>query len=182
MISTERLILRDWRATDLDPFAALNADPEVMRHFRAPLSRAESDSFADRIRARLAEDGWGLWATEVAASGEFIGFIGLAAPRFQAHFTPAVEVGWRLRRDAWGLGYAPEGARAALDFAFDELGLTEVVSITVPDNVKSRRVMQKLGMSYDHADDFDNPTVPVGDPLRRNVLYRLTREQHQRHA
>ena len=178
---TERLILRDWREADLEPFADLNADPEVMRHFRAPLSRSESDGFADRIKTRLAQDGWGLWAAEVTATGQFIGFIGLAAPRFEAHFTPAVEVGWRLRRDAWGHGFAPEGARAALDFAFDDLALDEVVSITVPDNAKSRRVMHKLGMTYDPADDFENPTMPEGHPLRPNVLYRLTRDQHRRH-
>jgi ribosomal-protein-alanine N-acetyltransferase len=179
VIRTERLILREWTESDLAPFAALNADPDVMAHFRAPLSRDESDAFAHRIRQRMAQDGWGLWAAEVVATGRFIGFIGLARPNFEAHFTPAVEVGWRLSRDAWGHGYAPEGARAALDVAFTELGLDEVVSITVPDNAKSRRVMEKLGMTYDPADHFDNPTVPADSPLRRNVLYRL-RADHYR--
>jgi RimJ/RimL family protein N-acetyltransferase len=179
MIRTQRLILREWRDSDLELFAAMNADQDVMAHFRAPLSRAESDTFAERIRARLAEDGWGLWAAEVIDKGVFIGFIGLAAPRFEAHFTPAVEVGWRLSRDSWGRGLAPEGARAVLDFAFDDLGLDEVVSITVPDNRKSRRVMEKLRMTYDPADDFENPTLPVGHPLRPNVLYRITSDQHR---
>jgi RimJ/RimL family protein N-acetyltransferase len=182
VIRTERLVLRDWQEDDLEPFAALNADPNVMRHLRGPLTRTDSDAFAARIRTRLAEDGWGLWAAEVTATGQFVGFIGLAAPRFEAHFTPAVEVGWRLQRDAWGHGYAPEGARAVLDFAFDELDLSEVVSITVPDNTKSRRVMQKLGMTYDAIDDFENPTLPEGHPLRPSVLYRLTRDQHRRHS
>ena len=180
MIRTERLILRDWTDADLEPFAALNADPEVMRHFRAPLTRDQSDAFAGRIRGRLAEDGWGLWATEIAATGEFVGFIGLAAPPFEAHFTPAVEVGWRLSRDAWGHGYAPEGAQAGLSFAFDVLDLEEVVSITVPDNSKSRRVMEKLGMTRDPADDFDNPTMPDGHPLKRHVLYRLGVAEYRR--
>jgi RimJ/RimL family protein N-acetyltransferase len=171
-LRTDRLQLRSWRDDDLEPFAALNRDPQVMRHFRAPLSREESDAFADRIRERIASDGWGLWAVEVIGGAPFIGFIGLARPQFDAHFTPAVEVGWRLAHEHWGNGYAPEGARAALDFAFQRIGLAEVVSMTVPGNVKSRRVMEKLGMSYDPADDFDNPTVPIGHALRRNVLYR----------
>jgi ribosomal-protein-alanine N-acetyltransferase len=179
MIRTERLILREWRDGDLQPFAAMNADPEVMAHFRAPLTREESDAFAERIRARLADDGWGLWAAEVIDGPEFIGFIGLASPRFEAHFTPAVEVGWRLSRDSWGRDLAPEGGRAVLDLAFGDLRLDEVVSITVPDNWKSRRVMEKLGMTYDPADDFENPTLPVGHPLRANVVYRINSERHR---
>jgi RimJ/RimL family protein N-acetyltransferase len=181
-LRTERLILRGWRDADLEPFAAMNADPEVMRHFRAPLTREQSDGFARRIRDRLQVDGWGLWAVEVVGGPVsvdgpvFVGFVGLARPNFEAHFTPAVEVGWRLSRRAWGFGYAPEAARAALDVAFGTLGLDEVVSMTTVGNAKSRRVMEKLGMRRDPADDFDNPTLPEGHPLRRHVLYRLPRE------
>lgn len=174
-LRTERLLLRQWRESDLEPFAALNADPEVMRHFPAPLDRAASDAFAQRIRTHLDETGWGLWAVEVVDGDPFIGFVGLAAQTFPAHFTPAVEVGWRLAREHWGHGYAPEAARAALDFAFGPLGLDEVVSMTTPGNVNSQRVMQKLGLTRDPADDFDNPRLPVGHPLRRHILYRIRR-------
>jgi RimJ/RimL family protein N-acetyltransferase len=174
-LRTERLLLRDWRDEDLEPFAALNADPDVMEHFRGLLTRAQSDAFAERIRTRLHEDGWGLWAVEVVAGERvpFIGFVGLARQTFQAHFTPAMEVGWRLSRAAWGHGYAPEAARAVTAFAFDTVGLDELVSITAVHNAKSRRVMEKIGMTYDPADDFENPTMDIGHPLRPNVLYRL---------
>jgi len=178
MIRTDRLLLREWRDTDLEPFAALNTDPEVMRHFPAPLTRQASDAFAGRIRDRMAQDGWGLWAVEVLGGASFIGFVGLARQTFDAPFTPAVEVGWRLARDAWGNGFAPEGGRAALAFAFDDLGLGEVVSITVPDNAKSRRVMEKLGLRRDPADDFDHPNLPNGHALRRHVLYRMSAEDY----
>ena len=169
-LTTERLVLRDWCEADLAPFAALNADPEVMRHFPAPLSRAESDALAARVREALAAQGWGLWAAE--REGAFIGFIGLARPRFEAHFTPCVEVGWRLARAAWGQGLATEGARAALAFAREALPGERLVSFTVPANVASRRVMEKLGLVRDLAGDFDHPALPEGHPLRRHVLYR----------
>lgn len=171
-LPTDRLLLRAWRASDREPFAAMNADPVVMEHFVAPLTRADSDALVDRIEAHFAEQGWGLWAVEVPGEADFIGFIGLAAPRFEAPFTPCVEVGWRLAKEAWGHGYAPEGARAALRFAFDELHLDEVLSFTAVGNAKSRRVMEKIGMERDPADDFDHPMVPVGHPIRRHVLYR----------
>lgn len=174
-LRTDRLWLRAWRGSDRAPYAALNADPEVMEHFPAPLSRAESDAHVDRMIAALDEQGWGLWAVEVPGEADFIGFIGLNVPRFDAPFTPCVEVGWRLARSAWGRGYAPEGARAALTFAFDELGLDEVLSFTSVGNAKSRRVMEKLGMTHDPADDFDHPGVPEGSPIRRHVLYRARR-------
>ncbi|MGQ0831691.1 MAG: GNAT family N-acetyltransferase [Microthrixaceae bacterium] len=172
-LHTERLVLRGWRETDRAAFAALNADPVVMEHFPAPLSRTESDALADRIDADLASRGWGLWAAEVPGRIEFIGFIGLAIPGFEAPFTPCVEVGWRLCRSAWGHGYAPEGAAEALRFAFQELALDEVVSFTSVDNAKSRRVMEKLGMTRDPEDDFDHPRIPVGHRLARHVLYRI---------
>jgi ribosomal-protein-alanine N-acetyltransferase len=174
-LETERLLLRSWRAADREPFAALNADPRVMEHFVQPLTRQASDAFADRIEARFAEDGWGLWAVEVKGGAPFIGFVGLARQTFEAPFTPCVEVGWRLAVDSWGHGYAPEAARAALAFAFDELGLDEVVSMTSHGNHKSQRVMEKIGMTRDPADDFEHPNVPVGHPIRAHVLYRISR-------
>jgi RimJ/RimL family protein N-acetyltransferase len=173
-LKTARLLLRPWRGADLDVFAELNADPEVMRYFPAALTRRESDEFAARARAHIAAHGWGLWAVEVVESGSFIGFVGLAEPRFAAHFTPAVEVGWRLHRAHWGAGYATEAARAAVAFAFDHLNLAEVVSFTSAINNRSRRVMERLGMTRDPSDDFDHPLVD--DPvLRPHVLYRLGR-------
>jgi RimJ/RimL family protein N-acetyltransferase len=167
-LRTPRLLLRQWRETDFEPFAALNADPEVMRHFPAPLTRAQSDAFASRARAHIAVLGWGLWAVELDAA-PFIGFVGLSEARFEAHFTPAVEVGWRLAREHWGKGYATEAGRAALAFGFDELGLPEIVSFTTVANDRSRRVMERLGLTRDPADDFHHPR---GGP---HVLYRLSR-------
>jgi ribosomal-protein-alanine N-acetyltransferase len=171
---TERLRLRRWRPEDRAPFAALNADPEVMRYFPAPLTQEQSDAFVDRIEAAFDEHGYGLWAVEVLDSAPFIGFIGLAWQRFEAPFTPALEVGWRLAREHWGRGYAPEGARAALTVAFGTASVGEVVSMTAFVNEPSRRVMEKLGMTRDAADDFDHPNVPAG-PLRHHVLYRIAR-------
>ncbi len=173
--STERLLLRRWRESDRAPFAALNADPEVMEHFPAPLDRAASDGFADRVAQHVEEHGWGLWAVELRAAGRFIGFTGLAVPRFEAPFTPAVEVGWRLAREAWGFGYATEAARAAVAVGFGELGLDEIVSFTAVGNIRSRAVMERIGMTHDPADDFDHPALAEGDRLRRHVLYRLRR-------
>lgn len=177
-LETERLLLRHWRDEDRAPFAALNADPVVMEHFPSPMTSAESDAMVERIDAHLAEHGWGLWAVEVRATGEFVGFVGLSVASFDAHFTPAVEVGWRLRRTSWGHGYATEGGQAALDHAFGPLGLTEVVSFTTTTNLPSQRVMQRLGMHHDPADDFDHPRVPEGHPLRRHVLYRVGIPEH----
>ncbi len=169
---TPRLVLRRFLPEDREPFAALNADPRVMGHFPKRLDRGESDAMADRIEGHFDKHGFGPWAVEVKDGAPFIGFIGLAVPRFEAHFTPAVEVGWRLAFDAWGHGYATEGARAALAYAFEAVGVREVVSYTVPGNDRSRRVMVRLGMRRDEADDFDHPLVPEGSPLRRHVLYR----------
>jgi RimJ/RimL family protein N-acetyltransferase len=171
MMRTERLVMRGWRETDREPFAALNADPDVMEHFPEKLSREQSEAFADRIEAGFAERGWGLWALE--AGGEFIGYTGLQPVSFETHFTPAVEIGWRLARGAWGRGYASEAARAAAVFAFAELELDELVSFTVPENSRSRAVMERIGMTHDPADDFDHPKLPDGHPMQRHVLYRL---------
>ena len=173
-LRTERLILRQWREADLDPFADMGADPEVMRYFPSTLTRERSQALARDIAYAIDEKGWGLWAAEVVDGPAFIGFVGLNRPSFEAHFTPAVEVGWRLHREYWGRGYATEAARAAVRFGFRELGLDEIVSMTIPANTRSLRVMEKLGMSRDPDDDFDHPRLPDW-PLRRHVLYRLRR-------
>jgi RimJ/RimL family protein N-acetyltransferase len=171
-LRTERLLLRQWRDEDRAPFAALNADPVVMEHFPSTMTREASDAFVDFNIATIAERGWGLWAVE--ANGEFIGFVGLNEPRFEAHFTPAIEIGWRLARDAWSHGYATEAARAVLDYAFDDLGLDEIVSFTTVANQPSRRVMERIGMTHDPADDFDHPNV-TDERIKPHVLYRLAR-------
>ena len=176
-LSSERLILRRWREIDREPFALMNRDPAVMEYFPALLSVNESDALVDRIEHHFAHDGFGLWAAELRSSGEFIGYIGLAIPRFEAAFTPCVEIGWRLARSQWGKGLATEGARTAARFAFHRLDLAELVSFTVPGNLRSRRVMEKLGMTHDECDDFDHPLIVEGHPMRRHVLYRLRREQ-----
>ncbi|GAA1879856.1 GNAT family N-acetyltransferase [Actinomadura bangladeshensis] len=173
-LRTDRLIMRRWTEADREPFAALNADPQVMEHFPAPLTRQESDALVDRIERRFEESGFGFWALEVAGTGEFVGFTGLSVPRFDAHFTPAVEIGWRLARSAWGHGYATEAALRALGYAFDEARLDEVVSFTSAPNVRSQAVMKRIGMTYDPSGDFEHPLVPEGHRLRRHVLYRLT--------
>ena len=176
-LRTERLLLRAWRDADLEPFATMNADPRVMEHFPSPLTRAESDDMVRRLEQRWRDGRPSLWAVEVPGVAPFIGFVGLLAPSFGAPFTPCVEVGWRLAAQHWGRGYAPEGAHAALAHGFDTLGLDEIVSFTVPANASSRRVMEKLGMRHDPADDFDHPNLAEGDPLRRHVLHRLGAEE-----
>jgi ribosomal-protein-alanine N-acetyltransferase len=146
-----------------------------MEHFPAPLSRSESDAMAARIEEHFARHGYGLWAVEILGAAPFAGFIGLNIPRFEAPFTPCVEIGWRLAADHWGQGFATEGARAAIQFGFDELRLNEILSFTARDNVRSQRVMQKLGMTHDPSDDFDHPALPEGHRLRRHALYRMHR-------
>jgi RimJ/RimL family protein N-acetyltransferase len=155
----------------------MSADPEVMAYFPGVLDRAASDAVIDRAEAHFAEHGYGPWAIEVIGGEPFVGFTGLFTPRFSAHFMPAVEIGWRLARSAWGHGYAAEAAREACRIAFAELELRAIVSFTVPANVRSRRVMEGLGMSHDPAEDFDHPRMPEGHALRRHVLYRLTAER-----
>jgi RimJ/RimL family protein N-acetyltransferase len=172
-VLTQRLTLRRWRAEDREPFAALNADPEVMRYFPNVLDRTASDAAVERIEEGFERYGYGLWAVESRTSGAFLGFTGLSLATLEATFTPAVEVGWRLARDAWGYGYATEAATAGLDLAFATLGLDEVVSFTAATNERSRAVMVRLGMTHSSADDFDHPALAVGHPLRRHVLYRV---------
>jgi RimJ/RimL family protein N-acetyltransferase len=175
MLTTDRLLLRPWCDSDREPFAAMNADPRVMSYFPATLTRAESDALIERCIAHQRAHGFSFFALELRKCGEFIGFTGIARPAFEAHFTPCVEIGWRLACDYWNCGYATEAARECLRFAFGPLGLTEVVAYTVPANLPSRRVMEKLGMTHDPADDFDHPRLAEGHPLRRHVLYRARR-------
>jgi RimJ/RimL family protein N-acetyltransferase len=171
---TRRLVLRQWRDEDRTPFAALNADPLVMEHFPALMTRAQSDALVDRCFEQIQHEGYGLWAVEVTTSGEFIGFVGLAIPTWEAAFTPCTEIGWRLARSAWGQGYATEAANAALATAFATIGLTEVVSFTTTSNLRSQRVMRRIGMTRHPSEDFDHPHVPNG-PLSRHVLYCIGR-------
>ena len=179
MIETDRLLLRNWESRDREPFARLNADVRVMEFMPARLSRAESDLLLERIQDHFRVHGFGLFAAESRPERAFIGFIGLAVPTFQAHFTPCIEIGWRLSPDYWGRGLATEGARAVVRHAFDVLGIDALVSFTVPANMRSRRVMEKIGMTHDSSDDFDHPNLGLGHPLRRHVLYRLRREPNE---
>jgi ribosomal-protein-alanine N-acetyltransferase len=174
VLRTERLILREWRPEDREPFAALNADPRVMECMPALLPRAQSDALARRSEQHFATHGFGPWAVEVPGVAPFIGFVGLSVPAFKAHFTPCVEIGWRLAAEYWGHGYATEAALAGARYAFEELDMTQLVSFTTPQNIRSRAVMRRIGMTHDEAEDFDHPRLPPGHRLRRHVLYRLT--------
>lgn len=176
-LRTTRVQLRPWTADDLPAFAALNAHPKVMEFLLKALSYDESAKLLARLQEHFAQHGFGLWAVQLWRSGSVVpvGWVGLSVPAFDAPFTPCVEVSWRLHSDHWGQGIATEAARAALDFGFEQLRLLEVVSFTVPANLRSRRVMEKLGMRRASAEDFDHPAVPAEHPLLRHVLYRLRR-------
>lgn len=174
-LKTDRLLLREWRESDKPAFARLNADLRVMEFFPVSLTRGESDQLYEKIQSHFRQYGFGLYAAELLQTGSFIGYVGLAIPTFEAKFTPCVEIGWRFAAENWGQGLATEGAREVVRHAFDDLGLTELVSLTVPANMRSRRVMEKLGMTHHACDDFDHPRLPEGHPLRRHVLYRLRR-------
>lgn len=176
-ITTQRLVLRQWLDSDREPFAALNADPEVMRYFPAPLSRDESDAMADRIAELIERQGWGFWAVEHAKDRTFMGFVGLHAPE-DLPFSPCTEIGWRLARPYWGCGYATEAALASLSFAFGQLDLSSVVAFTANGNMRSQGVMRRLGMTLES--HFDYPRLPDDHPLRPHVLFRLTREHFLR--
>lgn len=173
ILRTARLRLREWQPEDLDPFAAMNRDPEVMRHFPTLQDRTGSAGFIERVQACFVARSFCAWALELPGSG-FIGFCGLMVPRFTAPFTPCVEIGWRLARAHWGQGYATEAARTALADGFGRCALREIAAYTVPANLPSRRVMERIGMTHDPADDFDHPTLPEGHPLKPHVLYRIT--------
>ncbi|MFE5804379.1 GNAT family N-acetyltransferase [Streptomyces sp. NPDC056491] len=172
-LHTERLVLRPWRGSDLDPWAAMNADPEVREHLGDPLTREQSAASMARFRAAFDRRGYGWWAVEVRATGEFIGFAGMDDVDDGLPFT-GVEIGWRLARASWGLGYATEAARAVLAHGFGTLGLPEILAVTTAGNLRSQAVMRKIGMTRNPADDFDDPDAPEG-PLRPNVLFRLAR-------
>ena len=179
VLTTDRLLLRSWRPSDRQPFASLNADPEVMEFFPAPLNRQESDAFVDRIETGFTRHGFGVWAVDELSTGAFIGFTGLLHQTFEAAFTPAFEIGYRFARQAWGKGYATEAAQEAVRFGFEQAGLREIVSMTAVGNVRSRAVMHRLGMTHRRDDDFNHPRIPDGHPLRRHVLYRLSIERWQ---
>jgi RimJ/RimL family protein N-acetyltransferase len=176
-ITTERLVLREWREADREPFAAMNADPRVMEHFPSTLTGAESDALIDRIVGRWRRDGHGLWAVERTEDGAFLGFTGLASPTDAPDLPPFVEVGYRFAVPAWGHGYASEAARAAVGWGFEILGLEEIASWTAASNTRSQAVMRRIGMTHDAADDFDHPRLPEGHRIRRHVMYRLRRPE-----
>jgi len=169
-LRTARLLLREWRDEDAEPFAKMSADPEVSRYLPAP-----DEGWIARQRAHFAEHGFGNFVVELPGEAPFIGVIGLNHVRWKLSFTPAIEAAWRLAPAYWGKGYALEAARAALDDGFSRIRLDEIVAYTVPANRASRQVMERLGMTRDPAEDFDHPSRPEGDPLRRHVLYRLRR-------
>ena len=173
---TERLRLRQWKPADREPFAALNADSRVMEFFPSPLTRTESDAMADRCQLLIKERGWGFWAAESKATQEFIGFVGLHTPSAELPFSPCVEVGWRLGFQHWGKGFASEAANGALHVGFQLLGLREIVSFTTLRNVRSRAVMERLGMQA--SGTFYHPQVPESSGLRQHCLYRLSSNSH----
>jgi RimJ/RimL family protein N-acetyltransferase len=175
-VDTARLRLRQWRESDREPFASLNADPAVMEFFLSPLSRESSDASIDAWQSQLASRGWSNWALDLKASGELLGFTGLSVPRRVLPFSPCVEVGWRLARKHWGQGYATEAACAALEVGFVRLDLPEIVSFTMAGNVRSRAVMERIGMR-DARQDFEYPGFPEGHPLGRHCLYRIARKE-----
>ena len=179
-LKTERLLLRAWRPEDRAPYAALNADAEVMQYLLGPMTREKSAEQIESFQQDFVANEFGRWAVEVPGVSPFIGMVGLSVVPYQAHFTPAVQIAWRLARGHWGRGYASEAASAALAFGFEVAGLREIVAMTVPVNLRSQAVMQKLGMTQNPADDFDHPSVPARHPLVRHVLYRMTDDDWRR--
>lgn len=177
MIATPRLLLRPWRDSDREPFAAMCADPEVMEFFPSLLSREESDDAIDLIEAHRRQHGFTFFAAEWVGKAPFIGFVGIAHVLFEAPFTPAIEIGWRLARPYWGHGLATEGAAAVLNYGFQGLNLKQIVAFSVAGNIRSRRVMERIGMSRDRQGDFDHPRLPDGHPMRRHVLYRISKAE-----
>jgi RimJ/RimL family protein N-acetyltransferase len=173
-----RICLRRWRNDDRAAFAVMSSDARVMEFFRSRLSRVDSDAMVNRIQKHFGEHDFGLWAIEVPGVAPFIGFAGLTWARFSAHFTPCVEVGWRLAFEHWGQGYATEAARLALGYGFGTLALREVVSFTSATNHRSRALMERLGMCRDPAEDFDYPGLRESHPLQRHILYRLRSDSY----
>ena len=181
-LRTPRVLLRQWKDSDIDAWAVMNADPEVRRYFPAVLNRAEAQAEADRIRANITQRGWGMWALEIPGVHAFAGFVGLSLPGYEAPWMPAVEIGWRLAPAAWHQGYATEGATAALAFAFTHLELPQIVAMSVTTNTPSHSVMERIGMVRDEAADFDHPRVPADWPLIRHILHCITPEQWRKHC
>jgi RimJ/RimL family protein N-acetyltransferase len=174
VIETARLILRGWRPSDLDPWAALNADPEVMRYFPATQTREESDAMMARNQEHIDREGFGLWAVERRDDGAFLGFTGLMRLKPENPLAPGVEAGWRMARHAWGQGYASEAATAALKDGFERLGLSCIVAFTATTNLPSQAVMTRIGMTRRADLDFDHPALPKGHPLERHVVWEAT--------
>ncbi|MGB5595396.1 MAG: GNAT family N-acetyltransferase [Crocosphaera sp.] len=171
-ILTPRLKLREWKEEDKEFFFHINSDPKVMEFMPKLLSKEESDDFVERIKTKFKEDGYSFFAVELISDQTFIGLIGLSIPKFQSFFTPCVEIGWRLAYNYWGKGYATEGAKECINYGFKDLKLSEIVSFTVPKNVRSRKVMEGIGMKF--IDEFDHPLLPEGHPLKKHVLYKIT--------
>lgn len=172
-LQTERLILRRWKESDQAPFAELNADPVVMKHFPKMLTSDETQALIAKIESFFDRESFGLWAVELKSNHTFIGFVGLWRPTFDAHFTPCVEIGWRLAKEFWGQGYAPEAAQLALQEGFSRIGLDEIVAMTALANKNSMRVMEKIGMTFDPSDNFMHPSLEDGHHLKEHVLYRI---------
>lgn len=179
-IETKRLILREWLPDDLKPFALLNQDSQVMEYYPRPLNEKESAAFIEKVSKEIQILGFGLFACALQENNQFIGYVGLSKPSFTAHFTPCVEIGWRLHHQYWGNGYATEAATLVLAKGFNEWDLTEVVSFTTAENWRSRRVMEKLGMTHNKADDFRHPNLPADHPLSLHVLYRITKQEFEK--
>ncbi len=176
-LETKRLILRDWEEKDIIPFVGMNQDPEVMKFFPNLLSCDESINLIHRTQKQLSDYGFCLFAVELRETSEFIGFVGLSVPGFQAHFTPCVEIGWRIAKKYWNQGFATEAAKAVLREAFERYGLNEVVSFTAKTNKVSIRIMEKIGLQHDPKDDFNHPNLAINHPLSEHVLFRLSRSK-----
>ncbi|WP_422373927.1 GNAT family N-acetyltransferase [Roseibium sp.] len=176
-LETDRLLLRAWQEDDVEPFAALCADPEVMRHFPEPLTREKSEQLIARAKEKQEKDGFSIAPVEIRKTGEFLGFVGLNVPTYAAPlpFDPCVEIGWRLSKSSWGKGYASEAARAWLRFGFETVGLEEIVAFTIPANLPSQKVMERIGMTRDFDGDFRHPSLPQDHPISEHVLYRLSK-------
>lgn len=178
IIETERLILRTWQKEDAEAYFQINQDPQVIEFLRGPMTKEQVDEFISAMIIHNDKHSYTLWAVELKETDELIGFIGLKYIDWEAHFTPAVEVGWRLGSQYWGKGYATEGASAALNYGFKRCGLKEIVSFTVPSNVRSIRVMEKIGLKRDVNGDFTHPKSPVDHPLSKHILYRIAKEEY----
>ncbi len=171
---TERLILRDWKDEDLAPFTEMNSDPAVMKYFPSILTPEKSREFFERIKTRIEENGYGLFAAELAETNELIGFTGFSSPKFESWFTPCIEIGWRLRKKFWGKGLAPEGATACLGLGFNIFGFADIVSFTSEINAPSIRVMEKIGLS--RIGGFDHPDIAEGSALKKHALYKISKD------